>query len=237
MEFLKRQKVLLGQDLCDYINNKKVMVVGLGGVGGAALESIVRAGVGNILIWDNDTVDITNLNRQIIATRDVVGQKKVLVCEKRILSINENCNITIVDNIYKNENRDIIIDYKPDYVIDAIDTITHKIDLIECCFDNNIPVISSMGTGNKIDNLQFCYGKIKDTKGQKCPMARIMRKELKARNIENLDVIYSKADVYSKSIINGNGRNSPGSISFCPPVSGYMMGGFVINKFIDEFNK
>jgi len=236
MVFLKRQDILLGEGLSNYIQNKRVAIIGVGGVGGAALEALVRAGINEILVWDNGIIDVTNLNRQILATKDVLGHKKVDVAKDRILNINENCQVTIIDDIYMNENRDILLKYKPDFVVDAIDTISHKLDLIECCYSNKISVISSMGTGNKINNSEFYLGKIEDTKGQKCPMARIMRKKLKHMGVNGIDVIYSKADVYSKNVISSNGRHSPGSISFCPPVSGYLMAGFVINRFIENFN-
>ena len=237
MDFLQRQETLLGKDCSDYIATKKIAIIGVGGVGGSACEAIARCGYSHILVLDNDDVDITNINRQIIATHETIGQRKTDVAKARVLSINPEATVTNLDVFYTKEINNLLLDFKPDFIIDAIDSVSSKLDLIEFAFNNNIKIVSSMGTGNKVDPFSFHLSSIAETSGSGCPLARVMRKELKKRGITTLDVVHSTAPVYSKNTISsGNGRNSPGSVSFVPPVSGFLMASFVTNTFINEFN-
>ena len=182
-----RTELIIGSKNLEKLNKLSVIVFGVGGVGGYVIEALARSNVGNIAIVDNDKVALTNINRQIIATLDTVGLDKVDVMEKRIKSINKACNVTKYKCFYLPNNNDIDLT-KYDYVIDAIDTISAKIDIIEKCYKNNIKVISSMGMGNKIEPTKIEVTDIYKT--SVCPLARVMRYELKKRGVKKLKVVY-----------------------------------------------
>lgn len=230
--FLDRTKLLIGDDSIQSLINSTVVVVGVGGVGGACAEALVRAGVGNIFLVDHDVVETTNINRQLFATHDTIGVKKVVAGSNRLLSINPSANITGLDIFLNQDNLNQILDLNPNYVVDAIDTVTSKLQLIKACKDHNIPIISSMGTGNRLDPSQFLIGDIEDTRGSGCGLAKVMRREVRARELGNLDVLFSN-ELPSKVISSSeNGRHAPASISFCPPVAGYIISSHVVRNLI-----
>lgn len=225
-ERFSRSSRILGEQKMEKLNKSSVIVFGIGGVGGAVLEALVRGGVGTVAVVDKDTVDITNINRQIIATNDNIGKKKVDVAEKRALSINPNINFKKYDLFYLPETAEEIDLSKYDFIVDAIDNVTAKLELIERAYKLKVPVISSMGTGNKLHPELFEITDINKT--SVCSLARVMRRELKNRGVKKLTVVYSKEEpVKTESSV-------PGSVSFTPPVAGYLMAGYVINKLIDE---
>ena len=184
-----RLRWVAGNESIDIMKTKHVAVFGCGGVGGYVIEGLVRSGIGTIDVFDHDTVDITNLNRQIIALHSTVGKKKVDIIKERMLDINPNLNINTFDTFYLPENADTIDLSQYDYVIDAIDTVTAKIELIKRCTELNVPIISSMGTGNKLDPTHLQITDIYKTKID--PLAKVMRRELKARRIKKCLVAYS----------------------------------------------
>lgn len=220
-----RTERILGKEKLNILQNSSVIVFGIGGVGGAALEGLVRGGVGNIAVVDKDTVDITNINRQIIATEDNVGRKKVDVAEDRAKSVNPNVNFKKYDLFYLPENADTIDLTEYDFIIDAIDNVTAKLELCERAYKLGVPIISSMGTGNKLHPELFEITDINKT--SVCPLARVMRRELKNRGVKKLTVVYSKEEPVK------TGSSVPGSVSFTPPVAGYLMSSYVINKIIE----
>ena len=225
-ERFSRMSRVLGEQKMEKLNKSSVIVFGIGGVGGAALEALVRGGVGTVAVVDKDTVDITNINRQIIATNDNVGDKKVDVAEKRALSINPEISFEKYDLFYLPETADEIDLNKYDFVVDAIDNVTAKLELIERANKLNVPIISSMGTGNKLHPELFEIADINKT--SVCPLARVMRRELKNRGVKKLTVVYSKEEpIKTKGSV-------PGSVSFTPPVAGYLMASHVIQKLIEE---
>lgn len=226
-----RFEMLVGQNNVNNFKSKHVAVFGIGGVGSYAAECIVRCGIGEITIIDNDIISESNINRQLFALHSTVDKKKVDVAKQRFLDINPNCKINTIDKFYTPENSDEFFNTNYDYIIDAIDTVTSKIDLIKKCYDNNIKIISSMGTGNKLDPTKFEVTDIFKT--STCPLCRIMRKELKNRGIKKLKVVYSNEQPI-KPIANKNEHetNTPASCSFVPPVAGMILAGEVIKDLI-----
>ena len=236
-----RTELLIGKNGIDKLRNSKVMVFGVGGVGSYAVESLARAGVGNITIVDNDIISMSNLNRQIHATLDTVGKVKVEIEKERILSINNECNVICHKVFVLENNLCEIIDDDVDYIIDAIDTISAKIALAKYCEEKNINLISSMGTGNKLDPTKFVITDIYKTKV--CPLAKVMRHELKKRGVKKLKVLYSEempikpfdGSTQTKDVESGKRKKqTPGSISFVPPVAGMIIGGEVIKSIINN---
>lgn len=232
--FLQRTELLIGSDNIKKLKNSNVIIFGLGGVGGAAVEALVRGGIGNLSIVDFDTVDETNLNRQIITTQSVVGKLKVEVARDRILSINPDINLTIYNEKFLKENIDLFFKGKKyDYIVDAIDLVLPKLDLIEFATNSKIPIISCMGTGNKVNPARFKIADIKKT--SVCPLAKIIRKELKKRRIKKLKVVYS--DETPRKPLNLDGGREKfknvGSISFVPPVAGMLLASEVIKDICE----
>lgn len=245
---LSRTELLIGKEGLNKLRNSKVIVFGVGGVGSFTVEALARAGVGTLILVDDDTVCLTNLNRQIHATYDTLGKVKVDVMKERILSINKKCNVITHQIFVTKENIPEIIDDDVDYVVDAIDTVSAKIALAEYCTSKGIKIISSMGTGNKFDPTQFKITDIYKTKV--CPLAKVMRYELKRRGVKKLKVLYSEEiptkpkteDVVTCKtgcVCTGGTkkcaakRQIPGSISFVPPVAGMIIGGEVIKDIIN----
>ena len=239
-----RAELLLGKPAMNKLKSASIAVFGLGGVGSYAAEAIARCGIGNIALFDDGRICVTNINRQLIATRKTVGQKKVDVMKNRILEINPKCKVEVNECFYCQHNaNDYPLD-KYDYVVDAIDTVSSKLVLIEKAKDANIPIISCMGAGNKLDPTRFEVTDISKT--SVCPLARVMRKELKARGIRSLKVVYSKEEVISpiedeEMSCKQNcicppdtkrncsvRRQVPGSIAFVPPVAGFILASEVI---------
>ena len=187
-----RTELLIGKEGIKKLQKAKVAIFGIGGVGSFVVEGLVRAGVGNFVLVDDDKICLTNLNRQIIATRKTIGKYKVDVMKERILEINPNANVEIYQEFYMPNSENKILDKTIDYVVDSIDTVTAKIELVMNCNELGIPIISSMGTGNKLDPSRFEITDIYKT--SICPLAKVMRKELRKREIKKLKVIYSKEE-------------------------------------------
>ena len=217
----ERLESIIPKEKIELLKNKKIMVIGLGGVGGYVVESLVRSGITNLIIIDKDIVDITNKNRQIIALDSTLGRTKVEVFKERIKDINKECNVILI-NTY-----DIIDKYHPDYLIDACDTITTKIEIIKACKELDINFISSMGTGNKLDPSKLLISDIKKTHTD--PLAKVIRKLLRENNIKGkVDVLWS-----SELPIKNNNR-TPGSTSFVPSSAGILIASYVFKKIIDD---
>ena len=234
----ERTALLLGSEALDILENRRVAVFGIGGVGGYVCEALVRSGIGSFDLIDNDTVSVSNINRQIIATHKTVGKYKVDVMKERMLDINPSVSVDVHKFFFLPENSSDFNFEDYDYVIDAIDTITAKIEIITKCKESGTPVISSMGTGNKLDPTAFKVSDIYKTKI--CPLAKVMRKELKKRNIDSLKVVYSEEQPlkplsFEISDINSlNGRRAiPGSTSFVPPAAGLIIASEVIKDLLN----
>lgn len=232
-----RTELLVGEEGIANLHNSKVIVFGIGGVGSFVVEALTRAGVGNLILVDNDTICISNINRQIHARQSTVGMIKVEAMKERVISINPNCNVEAKQVFITAENISEIIPSDVDYVVDAIDTVTSKLALAEYCYKNNINIISSMGTGNKIDPTQFRVSDVFKTKV--CPLAKVMRYELRKRGVKKLKVVYSEEMPMTPDkgrAVPSQKRQTPGSISFVPPVAGMIIGGEVI-KDLTGLNK
>ena len=232
-QMFSRTVSLVGQDALKKLNSSSVAVFGVGGVGGYVLEALVRAGVGKICVVDGDKISLTNLNRQILATHSTVGKSKVEVARERALDINPQLEITARE-IYFTPQTESEFDFSSfDYVVDAIDMVTGKIALAEKCKKVGVPLISSMGTGNKLNATAFEVADIYST--SVCPLARVMRTELKKRGIEKLKVVYSKEQPITPTIEDAeekDKRRAPSSISFVPSVAGLIIAGEVIKDLI-----
>ena len=220
-----RTQMLLGEEALKKLATKRVAVIGVGGVGGYVVEALARSGVGALDLIDKDVVDETNINRQIIATLDTVGRPKVDVAEERVHSINPDCVVRKYQCFYLPETRCNFDFSEYDYVVDAIDTVTGKLALIQQAKEAGVPVISSMGAGNKLDPTAFKVADIYKT--SVCPLAKVMRRELKKRGIDSLKVVYSE-----ETPIDTGGR-TPGSVAFVPSVVGLIIGGEVIKSMIN----
>jgi tRNA A37 threonylcarbamoyladenosine dehydratase len=230
-----RTELLLGAEGISRLKNSSVAVFGVGGVGSYTAEALARSGIGNITLIDNDTVNVTNINRQIIALQSTVGMLKTEAAKARILDINPNCNVTLHSCFYT--GNEFPLD-EFDYIADAIDSVTSKLNLIENAIKLNIPIISSMGTGNKLDPTKLVVTDISKT--EMCPLAKIVRTELRKRGINHHTVVYStEKPVAHKAISdedNGN-RKTIGSVSYVPSVAGLIMAGRIINDIALKDNK
>lgn len=224
MNQFQRTELLIGKEGIEKLNNAKVALVGIGGVGSFVLEGLVRAGIQNFVLIDKDVVDITNINRQLIATHKTVGMPKVEVAKERVLEINPNANVEIHQEFFLPESPEMF-DNTIDYIIDCVDTVTAKIELIVRANKLNIPIISCMGAGNKLDPTKFEVADIYST--SVCPLAKIVRKELEVRKIKKLKVVYSK-----EKPIKVEGGKTIGSVSFVPSVAGLTIAGEVIKDII-----
>lgn len=227
-EQLSRTGLLIGASSLEKLKNSRVAVFGIGGVGGYVCEALVRTGIGAFDLIDDDKVCLSNLNRQIIATRSSIGKYKVDVMKERMLDINPNVNVRTYPCFFLPENADDFPFTEYDYIVDAIDTITAKIEIIMRANALGIPVISAMGAGNKLNPGEFKITDIYKTKV--CPLARVMRYELKKRGVKKLKVVYSEEIPMKSSVDNLslNGKPIPGSIAFVPSVAGLMLAGEVI---------
>ena len=228
-----RTELLLGAEGIETLRKAKVMVFGVGGVGSHCIEALARCGVGNLVLIDNDTLSMTNINRQSIAYHSTIGKYKTEVMKERIADICPETKVTTYERFIGRDNLDDILEEKPDYIIDAIDNVTAKLALAEKAAERGIPLISSMGTGNKLHAELFEITDISKT--SVCPLCKVMRKELKARGIRKLKVLYSKespVDVSGTTTEEDAGvrRCIPGSISFVPPVAGLLLAGEVVRE-------
>ena len=229
-----RSRAILGSDNIDLLAKKHVAIFGLGGVGGHAVEALARIGVGELTIIDNDIVDISNINRQLIATHSSIGKDKVDVMEKRLLDINPNLKIHKLKLFYNEEDKSIDFS-KYDYVVDAIDTVTGKFGIILNCSKLGIPVISTLGCGNKMDPSKLEVTDISKTSYD--PLAKVMRKKLRDNGIRHLKVVYSKEEPLDiiEPFEDGSGtRHSPGSTPFVPPVAGIIIASEVCKDLLNE---
>ena len=224
--WLNRTEALIGKESLEKLQNSNIVVFGLGGVGSYVVEGLVRAGIQNMCIIDKDIVDITNINRQLIADTETVGKAKVDVQEERILKINPLAKVTKLKEFVNKDNIEEIMNETThiDYVVDAIDTVSAKLEIIKYCNKNNIKIISCMGTGNKLDASKFEITDIYKT--SVCPFAKVIRKELKKLNIPKLTVLYSKEEPRKTNI------STPTSISFVPSVAGLLIAGEVVKDII-----
>lgn len=241
-----RTQLLLGAEAMEKLHNSRVAVFGIGGVGGFCVEALARAGVGALDLYDDDTVSESNLNRQLIALHSTVGQPKAEVAAARVRDIAPDCRVRAVRMFYLPENADQVDFRQYDYVVDCIDTVAAKLDIVRRCTELGVPVISAMGTGNKLDPTGFVVTDISKT--ENCPLARVMRKELRKRGIRHLKVVYSKeeprtplapveteppagADTRPRSSAR---RATPGSISFVPAAAGLVLASAVVRE-LGEF--
>ncbi len=232
MFWYERTRMLIGDTAIDKLEKSSVIIFGIGGVGSFTAEAIARAGVGNITLVDNDSITLTNINRQIIALNSTLGRMKTEVMAERIHDINPLCKVNCINEFILYDNINDVLNKKYDYCIDAVDTVTAKIAIIMRCMELDIPLISSMGTGNKLAPERLEITDIYKT--SVCPLAKVMRKELRARGVKKLKVCYSseepKTPLDSEEVTNK--RRTPGSVSFVPSVAGLMIGGEVIKDLI-----
>lgn len=247
---LSRTELLIGTQALAILAQKKVAVFGIGGVGSFVVEGLVRAGVGKLVLIDDDCVCLTNLNRQLHATTKTVGRPKVEVMRERILDINPKAEVTIFQQFYLPDTAEGLLNDDYDYIVDAIDTVTGKVDLVVRAQEKNIPIICSMGTGNKLDPTKFEVADIYST--SVCPLAKVMRYELRRREIGALKVVYSKEAPVSSMESEESScatncicppgttrkcstrRSIPGSISFVPSVAGLIIAGEVVKDLIKD---
>ena len=227
-EWKSRTELLIGKDNIQKLANSKIIVYGIGGVGSFVVEGLVRAGIENIILVDNDVIASSNLNRQIHATISNIGKLKVECMKERILSINPKVRVEIYIPQDIENGEETLIDNTIDYIVDAVDTITTKLKLIQRAKEKQVPIISCMGTGNKLDPTKFEITDIYKT--SVCPLAKVMRKELKKREIRDLKVLYSKEEPIKHDIES----RTPASISFVPSVAGMMIAGEVIKDIIKK---
>lgn len=219
--------MLIGKKAQENLKNAAVAIFGIGGVGSFVAEALARAGVGKLLICDNDVVSESNINRQLIALHSTIGKPKTAVMKNRIEDINPDCEVIEMQEFFSQETKDKFDLSKYSYIVDAIDTVSSKLELITMAKSLNVPIISCMGTGNKLNPTLFEVTDIFKT--TVCPLARVMRKELKARKIDSLKVLYSKEIPKStENTIAENGRHIPGSISFVPSCAGLIIAGEVV---------
>lgn len=230
MEEFSREIKLIGQENFEKLKNSKVILFGVGGVGGYVLESLARSGIENITVVDFDTVSESNLNRQIIALQTTIGKYKVDVAKERVNNINPNCNVVAIKEKLTKENIDRFNFSCYDFVIDAIDMVTSKLLIIEKAKKENVEVISCMGTGNKLDATQLRICDISKT--NYCPLAKVMRKELKNRGIYHLNVVFSTEQ--PKRFDEKVRKVTPASIAYVPAVAGLYISQFVINKLMEK---
>lgn len=231
---LERTALIYGKETLEALENKKVMVVGLGGVGGYVVEALTRMGIGHFILIDHDVVSESNINRQLIATYQTIGQKKINVMKERMLTVQPEVDVKTLDMFVLPENIDSINFEGVDYIVDAIDCVTAKIALILKAKELNIPIISSMGTGNKVNPALLEITDIYKT--SMCPLAKVMRHELKKRGIKKLKVLYSKEE-QQKNIIVDDKKRAPGSTPFVPSSAGLLIASEVTADLIDDLKE
>lgn len=237
-EQFSRTELLVGSAAMDRLAQARVAVFGVGGVGGYVCEALARSGVGALDLIDNDKVCLSNINRQIIATHKTLGRYKTEVMRERILEINPNAGVRIHQCFFLPDNAEQFPFREYDYVVDAVDTVTAKIELVMRAQAHHIPVISSMGAGNKLDASAFRVADIYETKV--CPLAKVMRRELKKRNVEHLKVVYSEEEPVkvsqsgeeTEAPVGTARRSTPGSVAFVPSVAGLIIAGEVVKDLI-----
>jgi len=237
MNQFSRSELLLGSEVMTNLNKMKILIFGIGGVGSYVCEALVRSGVGHFVLVDSDKISLSNINRQIHATLKTVGKSKVEVMKQRMLEINPECDIKVFEEFYLPDNHSDIITEDISYIVDAIDTISAKIDIIVEAKKRNIPIISAMGAGNKLDPTRFEVTDIYKT--SVCPLAKVMRRELKNRGINSLKVVYSKEEPIKNFKITifeeeNSKKRIPGSLAFVPSVMGLIIAGEVVRDVIKK---
>lgn len=236
MDQYSRTRLLLGNAAMEKLKNARVAVFGLGGVGGYVVEALARSGIGSLDLVDHDTISLTNINRQLLATHSTVGKSKAQAAADRVKDIDPNIRVTVHETFYLPETAGQFDFTQYDYIVDAIDTVTGKLMLIQQAQNCGTPIISSMGTGNKLDPTAFRVSDISETRG--CPLARIMRKECKKRGIRNLKVVWSEEEPIPSKLegleeeLPVGRRALPGSVAFVPSIAGLIIAGEVIKELI-----
>lgn len=227
-----RTAMLIGENSVDILAKKHVAVFGIGGVGGFCTEALARAGVGALTLIDDDTVSVSNLNRQLVALRSTIGLAKTEVMAARIREINPECHVTVLTKRYTEDTKEDFFSLQFDYIADCIDSVACKTSLIETSIRRDISIISAMGTGNKLDPTKFVITDLSKTSG--CPLARVMRRELKQRGILHHTVLYSTEPALKPLFQPDEGKSVPGSVSWVPSCAGLMMAGYIIQELIKE---
>ncbi|WP_324824954.1 tRNA threonylcarbamoyladenosine dehydratase [Sinanaerobacter sp. ZZT-01] len=226
-----RTALLIGEEAIDRLSHASVAIFGVGGVGGYVAESLARSGIGHFTLFDNDTVSLTNINRQIIATHKTLGRLKVEVMKERILEINPKADVKIHSVFFTADNADEFDLSHYSYIVDAIDTVASKLLLIECAKNADIPIICSMGAGNKLDPTRFEVTDIAKT--SVCPLAKVIRSELRKRKIKDVKVVYSKEEALKPAVSEETGkRQIPGSIAYVPSTAGLILASEVVKDLI-----
>lgn len=243
-DWLDRTRLLLGDQAVQALKNKSVAIFGIGGVGSFAAEALARSGIGSIHLIDKDVVDMTNINRQLLALHSTLGELKTEVMKARILDINPDAKVLTYSIFFAESNKEAFDFSQVDFVVDAIDTIDSKVFLISEAHRNGVPIISAMGAGNKLDPTRFQIDDLSNT--FVCPLAKIMRRRLKEYGIENIKVVYSrevpkhigKTDYSTANHVSPVNyiKRAVGSVSFVPSVVGLMMAGYVVNQFLIKVN-
>lgn len=241
MDEFSRTRLLLGQEPLEKLKHATVAIFGIGGVGGYTVEALARSGVGRLVLIDNDTVSLTNINRQIIALHSTIGRYKTEVMRERILDINPNAQVILHTCFFLPENAAQFDFSEYDYVVDAVDTVTAKIEIIMQAKASGVPVISAMGAGNKLNAQKFVVTDIYQTR--MCPLAKVMRKELRNRGVDSLKVVYSEEPAQTPKVIEDSGgeaqestgrRSIPGSIAYVPSVAGLLLAQEVIRDIVKQ---
>ena len=231
MSIFEREALLVGDDGVRKLSEKTVAVFGLGGVGSFVCEALARGGIGHLILVDNDTVAESNINRQLVALHSTLGKKKTEVAKARVLDINPGAKVETYEMFYMPDTAEEIDLSVCDFVVDAIDTVTAKLELAVRCDRLGVPCISCMGTGNRLDATKFCVTDINKT--DTCRLARVMRRELRKRGVKKLKVVYSKAEPKPPTPDPLKRKQTPGSISFVPPVAGMICAGEVIRSLLN----
>lgn len=228
-DWLDRQTQLIGPASTARLQGSRVAVIGLGGVGGAALEALARAGIGQLFVMDCDVFQPTNINRQLLATVETLGRPKAEVAKERVLAINPGAEVTVSARAFGDDETGGLFEFAPDWVIDAIDSVTAKGALIETCYRRDIPILSCMGTGNRV-HADFVVGPMLATAASGCPLARAMRRELRRRGVE----LERTTALFCETPPVESGARTPASISFVPPAAGFMLAGYVIREIVQK---
>ncbi len=235
MNWFSRSEMLIKKENVEKLKNSKVVVVGLGGVGGSCAEALCRGSIGNLMIVDNDTIDVTNINRQVIALHSNIGESKTTEFFKRLKQINPEINLVLKNEFCLPQNSDFIFEYQPDYIVDAIDTIATKISLAKMANEKKINFISCMGMGNRLDPSLIRYGTIQDTRGTGCAVSRVVRSKLKKFDLFDVNVVFSLEPPKKLTVLKSDERRyPPASFSCVPPVAGYFLASKVIRDLIDN---
>lgn len=224
--WLQRTVALLGDSAVEQLKNAHIAVFGLGGVGSFAAEALARCGVGALTLVDADTISESNINRQLYALHSTVGSNKTEAAKARIRDINPECKVRIITDFYEAAKAELFFDVQYDFCLDAIDTVSAKLSLVEQCQTKNIPIISCMGTGNKLHAEKLQISKLSKT--QTCPLCRVMRRELKKHNLYDIPVVWSDEEPVHLCVDDANGRHAPASIAFVPPVAGFLLAEYAI---------